>query len=59
MDRKIKLVLFGDSITARNEGFEQPILSMKLQEKIGENWLIINAGVPGDNTFNAVSEYKI
>ncbi|MGO4274688.1 hypothetical protein AB4Z22_33440 [Paenibacillus sp. TAF58] len=43
----MKLVLFGDSITARTEGHDNPLLTIKLEDKLNGNWDIINAGMPG------------
>lgn len=54
----MKLVCFGDSITARTEGHERALLTIKLEEKLGEDWKVINAGVPGDNTFDALERIE-
>lgn len=50
----MRLVCFGDSITARTEGYKNPLLSIKLEEKLGDDWEVINAGVSGNNTFDAL-----
>jgi lysophospholipase L1-like esterase len=47
------LVCFGDTITARTEGHLEPLLTLKLKSKLPD-WEIINTGVPGNNTFDAV-----
>jgi len=47
------LVCFGDSITARKEGSPFPILTSKLEQQL-TNWKIINAGVSGNNTYDAL-----
>lgn len=49
----LKVVCFGDSITARKEGFDKPMLTSKLASTL-ENNDVINAGVSGDNTSDAV-----
>lgn len=49
----LKMVCFGDSLTARKEGFDNPMLTSKLSS-ILENFEVINAGVSGDNTFDAL-----
>lgn len=48
-----KIVCFGDSITARKEGFDKPLLTSKLSSVL-ENFEVINAGVSGDNTCDAL-----
>ncbi|KRE40925.1 GDSL-type esterase/lipase family protein [Paenibacillus sp. Soil522] len=52
------LVCLGDSITARTEGHDHPLLTKKLQGKLSGNWEVINAGVPGDNTFDALERIE-
>lgn len=48
------LVCFGDSITADETFFNgTPRLTPRLQEMF-PNWKVVNAGVPGDNTFDAL-----
>ncbi|GAV11856.1 GDSL-type esterase/lipase family protein [Paenibacillus sp. NAIST15-1] len=54
----MKLVLFGDSITARTEGHERPLISIKLEDKLRGNWEIINAGVPGNTTSDALERIE-
>ncbi|MGQ4668694.1 SGNH/GDSL hydrolase family protein [Metabacillus halosaccharovorans] len=49
----VKLVCFGDSITIRKEGLSKPILTSKLASKL-ENFELINAGVAGNNTYDAL-----
>lgn len=53
-----KLVCFGDSITARNEGAANPRLTSKLSE-IFSDWQIINSGVCGNNTFDALNRIEL
>ncbi|WP_430787557.1 SGNH/GDSL hydrolase family protein [Virgibacillus flavescens] len=53
----MKLVCFGDSITARNEGLRQPMLTLKLAKKL-DGFDIINAGVAGDNTNMALGRIE-
>ncbi|QOR64941.1 SGNH/GDSL hydrolase family protein [Cytobacillus suaedae] len=47
-----RLVCFGDSITARNEGYSESMLTSKLSTQVKME--IINAGVPGDNSCDAI-----
>ncbi|MDQ0874320.1 lysophospholipase L1-like esterase [Paenibacillus sp. V4I3] len=54
----MKLVCFGDSITARTEGYDRPLLTLKLKEKLRGNWEVINAGVPGNNTYDALQRIE-
>lgn len=49
----MKVVCFGDSITVRTEGYDRPLLTIKLEAKLGNEWEVINAGVNGNNTFDA------
>ncbi|WP_411503080.1 SGNH/GDSL hydrolase family protein [Brevibacillus centrosporus] len=49
----MKVVCFGDSLTARTEGHDRPLLSIMLEAKLGAEWEVVNAGVPGNNTFQA------
>ncbi|HFK1766102.1 esterase [Bacillus wiedmannii] len=52
------LVCFGDSITADEMFFDgTPRLTPRLQEMFS-NWKVVNAGVPGDNTFDALHRVK-
>lgn len=53
----MKIVCFGDSITARKEGYPKPMLTMMLSEKI-KGHLIVNAGVSGNTTVDALSRFK-
>ncbi|MBE5106130.1 SGNH/GDSL hydrolase family protein [Bacillus thuringiensis] len=49
------LVCFGDSITADDALFDgTPRLTTRLQG-VFPNWKVVNAGVPGDNTFDALN----
>lgn len=50
----LKLVCFGDSITARNEGLLNPMLTTKLAKYL-DTYEITNAGVSGNNTCDAIS----
>ncbi|MGP4074707.1 SGNH/GDSL hydrolase family protein [Halobacillus sp. K22] len=52
-----KLVCFGDSLTARNEGFDQPMLTTKLAKQFNQ-YEVINAGVSGDNTVDGLSRME-
>ncbi len=47
-----RLVCFGDSITARKEGSSDSMLTLKLSTQLKME--IINAGVPGDNSCDAL-----
>lgn len=52
------LVCFGDSITADETFFNgMPRLTPRLQE-VFPNWKIVNAGIPGDNTFDALNRIE-
>jgi len=52
------LVCFGDSITADDVFFDgTPRLTPRLQ-RIFSNWEVVNAGVPGDNTFDALNRIE-
>ncbi|MCP3031530.1 SGNH/GDSL hydrolase family protein [Halobacillus sp. A1] len=53
----LKLVCFGDSITAGTQGLSKPMLTTKLAEHLKE-FEIINAGVSGDNTCDAMSRIQ-
>ncbi len=48
----IKVVCFGDSITARKEGYSAPILTYKLSAKL-PGYQFINAGISGNTTVEA------
>ncbi|EJR97073.1 SGNH/GDSL hydrolase family protein [Bacillus cereus] len=53
-----KLVCFGDSITADETFYDgMPRLTPRLQEMF-PNWIVVNAGVPGDNTFDALNRIE-
>ncbi|MDH4422052.1 MULTISPECIES: SGNH/GDSL hydrolase family protein [Bacillus] len=52
------LVCFGDSITADETFFDgTPRLTPRLQEMFPK-WKVVNAGVPGDNTFDALNRIE-
>ncbi|MGE7883624.1 SGNH/GDSL hydrolase family protein [Bacillus sp. NPDC094077] len=52
------LVCFGDSITADDAFFDgTPRLTPRLQG-VFPNWKVVNAGVPGDNTFDALNRIE-
>ncbi|AFU13981.1 Lipolytic protein G-D-S-L [Bacillus thuringiensis MC28] len=52
------LVCFGDSITADDVFFDGiPRLTPRLQVMFPD-WKVVNAGVPGDNTFNALNRIE-
>ncbi|WP_079707947.1 DUF459 domain-containing protein [Paraliobacillus ryukyuensis] len=53
----MKLVCFGDSLTARKEGLLEPMFTAKLKENL-PNFTIINAGVSGDNTFDTINRLE-
>jgi lysophospholipase L1-like esterase len=52
-----KLVCFGDSLTARNEGYHTPMLTTKLSKQL-PNYEIINAGVAGHTTKDAMKRIQ-
>lgn len=52
-----KLVCFGDSLTARKEGYEEPLLTSMLADHF-EEWSIINSGVPGNTSSQALARMK-
>ncbi|WP_312092155.1 SGNH/GDSL hydrolase family protein [Niallia sp.] len=51
------LICFGDSITAGVENRKEAVLTAKMADKIG-NYEIINAGVSGNNTVDALNRIK-
>lgn len=52
------LVCYGDSITADETFFDgTPRLTPRLQEMF-PNWKVVNAGVPGDNTLDALQRIE-
>lgn len=52
------LVCFGDSITADDVFFDGiPRLTPRLQVMFPD-WKVVNAGVPGDNTFDALNRIE-
>ncbi len=51
------LVCFGDSLTARKEGFEEPMLTTKLAKQL-QQYEVINAGVSGDNTVDGLERME-
>lgn len=48
----MKIVCFGDSITATNEGYPNPLLTTMLEQRLTKH-TFINAGVSGDTTVSA------
>lgn len=54
----MRLLCFGDSITARTEGHERSLLTIKLKAKLRDEWEVINAGVPGNNIFDAIERIE-
>lgn len=52
------LVCFGDSITARHEGYDSPRLTALLEDTLDDDWCVINSGVSGDNTRDAVARIE-
>ncbi|GAA0418911.1 esterase [Agaribacter marinus] len=52
-----RLVCFGDSITARIEGHQEPMLTSKLSLKLND-FTVINSGVSGDNTSDALNRVE-
>ena len=53
----LEVVCFGDSITARNEGYPSPILTYKLSLKM-KGYKFINAGVSGNTTEQAMQRFN-
>ncbi|MEI4770032.1 SGNH/GDSL hydrolase family protein [Psychrobacillus sp. FJAT-51614] len=53
----LDVVCFGDSITARKEGFPSPILTFKLTTKL-KNYHFINAGISGNTTEQAMQRFE-
>lgn len=53
----LEIICFGDSITARKEGYSSPILTSKLKEKM-PNYKLINAGVSGNTTEQAMFRFN-
>ncbi|WP_144511460.1 GDSL-type esterase/lipase family protein [Bacillus sp. FJAT-22090] len=53
----IRVVCFGDSITARKEGYPSPILTYLLSERT-KGYHFINAGVSGNTTDQAKLRFK-
>ena len=51
------LVCFGDSITADETFLMECRDNTRLQEMF-PNWKVVNAGVPGDNTFDALNRIE-
>ncbi|QBO36319.1 esterase [Periweissella cryptocerci] len=50
----MKIVLLGDSLTARYEGANEPMLSSKLKPLIANDDVILNYGVSGEDTNDVV-----
>jgi len=53
----LEIICFGDSITARKEGYPSPILTHKLSSKL-PNYKFINAGVSGNTTEQAMFRFN-
>ena len=53
----LEIICFGDSITARKEGYPSPILTHKLSSKM-PNYEFINAGVSGNTTEQAMFRFN-
>ena len=53
----LEVICFGDSITARKEGYPSPILTHKLSSKM-PNYKFINAGVSGNTTEQAMFRFN-
>lgn len=53
----LEIICFGDSITARKEGYPSPILTHKLESKM-PNYEFINAGVSGSTTEQAMFRFN-
>lgn len=53
----MKIVCFGDSLTARKEGYPKSMLTMMLSEKV-KGQRFINAGVSGNTTVVAKLRFK-
>ncbi|MET0960231.1 MAG: GDSL-type esterase/lipase family protein [Psychrobacillus psychrotolerans] len=53
----LEVICFGDSITARKEGYPSPILTQKMSSKM-PNYKFINAGVSGNTTEQAMFRFN-
>ncbi|MFZ0575884.1 MAG: GDSL-type esterase/lipase family protein [Psychrobacillus psychrotolerans] len=53
----LEVICFGDSITARKEGYPSPILTHKMSLKM-PNYKFINAGVSGNTTEQAMFRFN-
>ncbi len=53
----MKIVCFGDSITAGTEGHQKPMVTSMLEKQLPKHQFI-NAGVPGDTTVRAERRLK-
>lgn len=53
----LEVICFGDSITARKEGYPSPILTHKMSSK-RPNYKFINAGVSGNTTEQAMFRFN-
>ncbi|MEK5148398.1 GDSL-type esterase/lipase family protein [Psychrobacillus sp. FSL K6-4615] len=53
----LEVICFGDSITARKEGYPSPILTHKMSSKM-PNYKFINAGVSGNTTEQAMFRFN-
>lgn len=53
----LEVINFGDSITARKEGYPSPVLTYKLSSKM-PNYKFMNAGVSGNTTEQAMFRFN-
>ncbi|OZS78202.1 hypothetical protein CF394_07395 [Tetzosporium hominis] len=53
----MKIILFGDSLTARHEGLKEPMINAKLQPHFPQDELI-NKGVSGNTTNDAMKRFS-
>lgn len=53
----MKILFFGDSLTARHEGLNEPMLTAKLKSYFPDH-LLINKGVGGNTTNDAMKRFK-
>lgn len=53
----LTVVTFGDSLTTRHEGHDEPLITLKLEQLLPDlNW--INAGHPGDDVLSADKRFE-
>ncbi|WP_342526299.1 SGNH/GDSL hydrolase family protein [Chryseomicrobium sp. FSL W7-1435] len=53
----MKIILFGDSLTARHEGLNEPMINARLKPHFPED-IVLNKGVSGDTTNDAMKRFK-